>query len=260
MNKKLAAFSLSSLLFLGGCQFGDDNKSGQKQHGQTENKKPKKAEDSLTLPASSFNTIKKEDGREVIQNPENLLVLVNKNVLLPAGYAPKDLRRPNVNFSFGDSNEEKALMRDAAATALENMFQAAEADGIELYAVSGYRSYDRQVALLNAEIEQVGKQQAEQAVAVPGTSEHQTGLSMDISSKSANLLLEQTFKEKPEGKWLADHAHLYGFIMRYPKGKEGITGYEYEPWHYRYVGKKTAKIIHDKGYTLEEFFKVVKKI
>lgn len=83
---------------------------------------------------------------------------------------------------------------------------------------------------------------------------------MDISSQSNNLNLSESFEGTKEGKWLAENADRFGYILRYPKGKEAITGYEYEPWHFRYVGEKAAKIIFEKKLTLEEYFKVVEKI
>nr|WP_262588498.1 M15 family metallopeptidase [Staphylococcus sp. IVB6181] len=86
-----------------------------------------------------------------------------------------------------------------------------------------------------------------------GYSEHQTGLAFDVGSNRYNKDFLKEYGETPEGKWLAKHAHEYGFILRYPKGKEQITGYQYEPWHFRYVGKKTAKAIYDKQLTLEEY-------
>jgi D-alanyl-D-alanine carboxypeptidase len=97
-------------------------------------------------------------------------------------------------------------------------------------------------------------------VAIPGSSEHQSGLAMDIASKSTDLNLTEGFAETIEGKWLAENAHRFGFILRYPKGKEAITNYEYEPWHFRYVGEKAATVIYQHDWTLEEYFKEVKKI
>ncbi|PLT28713.1 M15 family metallopeptidase [Peribacillus deserti] len=275
MNRKLIALTVLSSILLGGCQAGDlpfvKNDKGEQEKNQSEtgghsDKKADKEPDDLqassemTIPSSSYNVTTDINGKKVIQNSDNLLILVNKEYALPGDYAPKDLVKPNVNFSFGDSDDEKSFLRQEAAKALEDMFQAAMGEGIELFAVSGYRSYQRQEVLFNAEIQQVGREKAEQAVALPGTSEHQTGLSMDISSKSEDLLLTQSFESVPEGIWLKENAYKYGYIMRYPKGKEDITGYEYEPWHYRYVGKETAKILHDKNYTLEEYFKTGKKI
>jgi D-alanyl-D-alanine carboxypeptidase len=188
------------------------------------------------------------------------MALVNKNYSLPNNYIPGDLVRPNVAFSFGDQKLEKGFLRQVAATALEKMFADAKNSGIELYAVSGYRSYSRQKTIFDAEINKVGKAKAVQAVALPGSSEHQTGLAMDIASKSTNLDLTEGFAQTKEGEWLAENAHRFGFILRYPKDKEGITIYEYEPWHFRYVGVKAATIIYKHNWTLEEFFNEVRKI
>lgn len=222
---------------------------------QTENN-----ENDLTLDAIFFNDVIQVDGENIIQNPENIMALVNKQIGLPGYYTPDDLIRPNVYFSFGDLKVEKSLLRKEAGTALEEMFLGAQKAGVELAAVSGYRSYGRQKVILDAEIGRVGEERAIIAVAYPGQSEHQTGLAMDIASKSSSSELTEEFAETLEGKWLAENAHLFGFILRYPKGKEGITGYQFEPWHFRYVGPKVAETIFKKNWTLEEFFDEVKKI
>ncbi|MBT2686775.1 M15 family metallopeptidase [Bacillus sp. ISL-47] len=239
----------------------EEDKEGVSQNEGTESKNEMSAEkDPLSLGASYFNEVKVVNGRNVIQNPENVLVLVNKQFRLPDGYEPLQLVIPEVAFSFGKLDLEKSYMRQDAAKALENLFAGALNEGVELFVVSGYRSYDRQSQVFEAEVNRTGKEQAVQAVAIPGSSEHQTGLSMDISSRSANLELSEKFGETNEGKWLAENAHRYGFILRYPKGKETITGYQYEPWHFRYVGSEAAKVIFEKKWTLEEYFNIVKKI
>lgn len=214
----------------------------------------------LDLKEVYFNHIKNVNGMNVIQNPANVLALVNKYYFLPNTYIPGDLVRPNVEFSFKETNLEKAFMRKEAADALEKMFKSAKDDGIELCAASGYRSYSRQKNLFDAEVNHVGEEKAKQAVAIPGSSEHQTGLAMDISGKSTNLKLTENFANTNEGKWLSENAHRFGFILRYPKGKEGLTHYEYEPWHYRYVGIKAATTMYKHNWTLEEYFQEVKKI
>ena len=201
-----------------------------------------------------MNAIKEVNGKKIIQNPTSVLSLVNKEFALPSSYIPEDLVRPNVAFSFGNQDIEKSHMRAEAAKALEDMFDAAQKQGVILYAASGYRSYTRQDALLQAEIQNVGKEKAVQAVATPGESEHQSGLAMDITSKNENFLLTEHFEQTIEGKWLKEHGHEYGFILRYPKGKESVTGYEYEPWHYRYVGVKPAAEIFAHDWTLEEYY------
>jgi zinc D-Ala-D-Ala carboxypeptidase len=214
----------------------------------------------LALEAAFFNDIREVDGKDVIQNPENVLVMVNKLFSLPSSYTPSDLVKPEVAFSFGEQELEKSFLREEAAKALEKMFAAAKESGIEIFAVSGYRSYVRQDQILQAEIQNVGEDRAVAAVAVPGNSEHQTGLAMDISARSVGLNLVEQFGQTEEGKWLAENAHKFGFILRYPNGKEEITGYMYEPWHFRYVGEKSAAEIHKNNWTLEEYFQIVKKL
>ncbi|UII54463.1 M15 family metallopeptidase [Cytobacillus spongiae] len=217
-------------------------------------------EDALVLSSAFFNDVKVVDGRNIIQNPENLLALVNKTYGLPSTYVPADLVRPNVPFSFGTEELEKSKLRQEAAQALEAMFAEAKKSGVNLFAVSGYRSSDRQSALFQAEVSKVGEEKAVQAVAFPGNSEHQTGLAIDISSHLVNLLLVEKLGETKDGKWLADNAYRFGYILRYPKGKESITGYQYEPWHFRFVGEEAAKVMYEKNLTMEEYFNMVEKI
>ncbi|MBB4073927.1 D-alanyl-D-alanine carboxypeptidase [Anoxybacillus voinovskiensis] len=214
----------------------------------------------LFLEAKYWNVIEVKNGQKIIMNPTNILALVNKEQSLPASYKPNDLVVPNVPFSFSETNVEKRYMRLEAARALEQLFAAAQKEGISLIAVSGYRSYERQKELFDEEVKKNGKEKAVHAVAFPGQSEHQTGLAIDISSQSIKANLTASFGDTNEGKWVAVHAHEYGFIIRYPKGKEAITGYQYEPWHIRYVGQKAAKVIYEKNITLEEYFQIVKKV
>ena len=125
-----------------------------------------------------------------------------------------------------------------------------EASGYDMSIVSGFRSYEKQKATFAYWASIDGAEVADTYSAQPGHSEHQTGLAMDISS------LRQSYGETSEGKWLAEHCWEYGFLLRYPKGSEKITGYIYEPWHVRYLGTSTAKLLHDSGLTLEEFLGV----
>lgn len=238
----------------------DQENNGQSDSTEEESTQDQQIPEGPTLEAIYFNDVKEVNGKQVIQNPLNVLALVNKMFALPDSYNPTDLVKPNVSFSFGDQTIEKSLMRQEAAIALEKMFVEAKASGIELYAVSGYRSYERQRVIFDAEVKKSGEEKAAQVVAIPGNSEHQSGLAMDISAKSANLSLTESFGETTEGKWLAANAHKYGFILRYPKGKESITGYQYEPWHFRYVGVDAAQTIFEKNITLEEYFDIVEKI
>src|SRR3954462_4164938 len=139
----------------------------------------------LTLEAVFFNEIAQVDGEKIIQNPENKLTLVNKVFALPEDYIPGDLVRPDVEFSFGNQDIEKSYMRQEAASALEDMFADAKSQDIHLFAVSGYRSYERQDDNFHNKVNKIGEEAAAKIVAYPGNSEHQTGLAMDISSQSA---------------------------------------------------------------------------
>ncbi|MBC1600382.1 D-alanyl-D-alanine carboxypeptidase family protein [Listeria welshimeri] len=206
------------------------------------------------------NKLVERNGIQYIENEDNILVLANKDYSLQPSYTPPDLVRPNVTFSFGDEKVEKAQLRKEAGTALEEMFTAANKDGHKLFAVSGYRSYKRQQEVFQAEVNSKGDEKAREAVAYPGTSEHQTGLAMDISSESQSYELTEAFGNTPEGKWVQENAHNYGFILRYMKDREAITKYQYESWHYRYVGKDAATIIYKNNWTLEEFFEHVEAL
>lgn len=177
-------------------------------------------------------------------------ILVNKNNSISEDYIPKDLIVPNVTFSIKEYHPKKQ-MRKEAANALENLFEGANDEGIKLYAISGYRSYQRQKSIFNDNARRVGKERANKLVAYPGESEHQTGLAMDVASAKCGL--DERFADTKEGVWLKENCYKYGFIIRYQKGKEGITGYSYEPWHIRYVGEEAAEYIEKKDITLEEF-------
>ncbi|PWA13282.1 D-alanyl-D-alanine carboxypeptidase [Pueribacillus theae] len=191
-------------------------------------------------------------GKNIVSNPDDLLVVTNKERNLPADYIPEDLVYPNIPFPF-EGKEEKMMLRKEAAAALEDLFKKAKEDKINLYAQSGYRSYERQEAIFASNSERVGEEKANRVSARAGQSEHQTGLTMDVTSPAVDYKLVEDFENTVEGKWVKDHAHEFGFIIRYPKGKESITGYNYEPWHLRYVGKEHAKMIQQKGITLEEY-------
>lgn len=185
-----------------------------------------------------------------------MTVLVNKQFKLPDTYKPSDLVYPDVNFVFAEKIE-KRMMRKEAAGALENMFAAAKKDGTPLAGVSAYRSHSTQTTLFNRYVQKDGEAAAKKYSAVPGHSEHETGLAIDVAGSTGKCAAEDCFGGTPEAKWLEDHAHEYGFIIRYPKGKESVTGYQYEPWHLRYVGTQMAKDIKTKNTTMEEYLNAV---
>jgi zinc D-Ala-D-Ala carboxypeptidase len=190
---------------------------------------------------------------EMDLDPSSITVFVNKEYALPKDYKPEKLVTPDVVFNL-ITYDERTLMRPEAAEALELLFDAAERDGIILYGISGYRSYDRQGKIFTNNIVKKGKTYTLRYSAVPGTSEHQTGLAIDVSAKSQNFKLSTGFSSSPEGIWLAKNAHNYGYIIRYPEGNEEITGYAYEPWHIRYVGKDLATYLYTNKLTLEEYY------
>jgi len=196
-----------------------------------------------------------DDGKVIVDNTDDILVLVNKNRNLPSDYVPDDLVVPNVRFTF-EGFDEKKQMRKEAAEALEELFKAAEEEGIYLFAVSGYRSYNRQKYLFDTRAARDGFEEANKLTAYPGQSEHQTGLAMDVSCQSVGFDLTQKFGQTVEGIWLKENAHKFGFIIRYQEDKVDITGYSYEPWHIRYVGKEAAKEIYERNITLEEYLGV----
>jgi D-alanyl-D-alanine carboxypeptidase len=207
----------------------------------------------VRIKESLQDTVTTVNGVPTVTNPSDVAVVVNKKRSLPADYEPTDLVEPNVPFSF-PGKSEKRMLRAEAAKALEEMFARAKRDNIQLYGVSGYRSYKTQQALYTGYVKTQGAEHASRYSAQSGKSEHQTGLAIDVSGADAKTRLEEQFADTVEGKWLAKHAAEFGFIIRYPRGKEAITGYAYEPWHIRYVGKKVAQEIAARGITLEEYF------
>lgn len=189
-----------------------------------------------------------------VSNPESLYALANKKNSLPASYVPEGLVIPDVKFSF-EGTPDKKYLRPVAAEALELLFAAAiEEEGLYLFGVSGYRSYETQERVFNYNVSQRGEEEANKVSARPGQSEHQTGLTMDVSSQSAGFSLETYFGETPEGLWVADKAHLYGFHIHYLEDKVAQTGYSYEPWHLRYLGVELATYLYESHLTIDEFY------
>lgn len=175
--------------------------------------------------------------------------LVNKDNALKSGYKPSDLVKPYVNAT------KTLYLRKTAAKALETMFNDAKKDGIYLTAVSGFRSSSYQANLYKNSLKVNGYAYANKYIAKPNHSEHQTGLAIDISSKSVGYDLVTRFENSKEGKWLAKNAHKYGFILRYKKDRVKDTGYAFEPWHFRYVGKDIATYIYKNNLILEDLYK-----
>jgi D-alanyl-D-alanine carboxypeptidase len=189
---------------------------------------------------------------QVVSSPEVVPVLVNKRNKLPDNYLPSDLIYPDIPFTF-KQKAEKRQMRSEAGVAIEQLFAGAKQQGVNLLGVSAYRSHASQTALFKHYVNQDGYEAAITYSALPGTSEHETGLAIDVTGGDGKCAAEDCFAGTKEADWLQDHAAEYGFIIRYPKGKDSITGYQYEPWHLRFVGKAIAKEIMNRGITLEEY-------
>lgn len=199
----------------------------------------------------------------VFKGPDaDALRIANKTRALPPDYAPQDLVSLNELGlpTYGDQDEQLRLQ---AAFALAEMFAVADEAGIPLVVRSAYRSYDNQAFTFAYFVEQELRQaeEAGQPITVeeaearanrysarPGHSEHQLGTTVDITSADVAGELATDFGQTAAGRWLRDHAHEFGFVMSYPEGKEAMTGYIYEPWHFRWIGRGHAEMLHALGY------------
>lgn len=188
-----------------------------------------------------------------ISDPSSIWIVVNKSLPLdPPTYVPPDLVEPPV------PNVHDQPVRQEVSTALSAMFAAARSEaGLALRVQSGYREYDMQANDYAGDVAAHGQTFADADTARAGYSEHQTGLAVDLSATSGDCVLNACFGQLPEGEWLAANAWRFGFLLRYPQGKEAVTGFAYEPWHFRYIGVPLATELHSTGTTtLEEFFGV----
>ena len=188
---------------------------------------PEVTETQPTEPETEATTTEQE---EVTPTYINNILIVNKSYPLPKDYRP--------------DNDE---LTSETSNAFEKMRVDAQAEGLNLYISSGFRSYEYQAQLYQRYADRDGYEKADTYSARAGYSEHQTGLAFDLNT------IDDSFANTPEGKWVAENCWKYGFILRYPKGKEAQTGYQYEPWHLRYLGEDMAKKVYDSGLCLEEY-------
>lgn len=233
-NRTIAVILLMTiiLIIVRGCSKNDTKKTEDNSSSTAEStptvrtdvKSPEKTSDKSE--AKPEHEIKQLNGMTFVDD----ILIVNKTYSLPADYDP------------GTSS--------VAQNAFDNMAADAMNDGIYLFVNSGYRSYQEQVQLYTMYASERGIEEADKVSSRPGHSEHQTGLTFDVNTT------EFAFADTAEAKWLAEHCCEYGFIIRYPEGKEDITGYEYEPWHIRYVGEEQAKTITESGLCLEEYLDI----
>lgn len=180
------------------------------------------------------------------KNLNTNIILVNKYYYIEEDYVPNDLESINRKYALSNMRLVKP-----AREAFEELSKKAQEEDLNIIAMSSYRSYSYQVNLYNRYVKKDGKEAADTYSGRPGHSEHQTGLAVDVYNKVEDYT---DFEITKEFEWMQQHAHEYGFILRFPKNKENETGYRYESWHYRYVGKEIASYIHDNNITLEEYY------
>ena len=251
------------LIVLGGFVLGvkyflDNNNDEKKEVKNENNSIETKEEVSVELdkvPSNYVEFLELEDGKYVTDKGFTLEIrdkiayidnniIVNKTYSVPSNYIPNNPYQEVVGERCNNCINKDAM------EAFMLMQSDAKAVGLNIYIASGYRSYSYQEKLYNNYVSVSGKDKADTYSARPGHSEHQTGTCFDLNS------VDDSFQYTDEGKWIQENAYLYGFIIRYPKGKEDITGYQYESWHLRYVGKELAsKLYHDGDWeTLEEYY------
>jgi len=184
--------------------------------------------------------------KEDYSKSNSLWFYVNKQIPIEADYVPNNLVVPNLKSSGNLS------VRNDSVDLLTKMFRDAEQEGVYLKIASAYRSYSYQTSLFNNLANSVGVEEANKSTALPGHSEHQLGLAVDLDSVSGSCTIGSCFADTNEGSWLSKNSYKYGFILRYPKNKEAITGYEYEPWHFRFLGIDLATALYESKLTLDE--------
>ena len=225
-----------------------NNKEGLLAKSRSQEQNKSFSTDSDTLKS---NEIKRLEG---ILNDE-LFILVNENNKLEDDYVPSTLVESDIAF---EEYIECKQLDERTSNAAKEMFNAALNDNVNLIAISGYRSYSVQENLYNSRVEVKGVEKTRQYTAEAGASEHQTGLAIDIVCNDYPYL-DEGFENTDAFKWLYNNCYKYGFILRYQKGKENITGYNYEPWHFRYIGDiDIAKEIMERGICFEEYIQEVK--
>ena len=174
------------------------------------------------------------------------LILTNKYNYLDKDYKPENIVTISSRYAYSGNEAPKEILDYYI-----EMFEQAENDGVDLVISSAYRDYENQKETYEYYKSINGEEYAKKYASLPGYSEHQTGLAFDILTIG---VLTDEFDKTKEYEWLINNSYKYGFILRYPKGKENITGYDYESWHFRYVGKETAKQIHDEQITYDEYY------
>ncbi|RJN31727.1 M15 family metallopeptidase [Nesterenkonia natronophila] len=253
--------SLMLLMVGSACADGEDSSESQDaapaESPAAEDKDTEDAESELDQSSDSedHDDIPESSEHEPVSqasaDPDSVHILVNKqNPLDPLDYEPDDLREVDAPREFSE-----APLRDEAAEAYEELHAAAAGDNIDLWVTTAYRDFDFQQSLYEQRFYEDGAAAADRVSARPGFSEHQTGLAVDVADlEDRECYLRACFGESEQGQWLSEHSAEFGFVIRYPEGAEEITGFQYEPWHLRYVGQETARDVFQRGLTLEEYW------
>ncbi|MEG0306936.1 MAG: M15 family metallopeptidase [Clostridium sp.] len=251
---------INPLESLGAFNYGGDNEESDSEIKDIHTEKGNNTSEIEEVPQLDVSKLTSSEIEDVIQivNADRigLFKLANKKNLLDKEYMPLNMAIPNINL-VAEKGNERNLVRADIVDDLEQMFQDAKKDGIDLFLSNGFRGFDEQEYLHSADTIENGNEPSAY-VAKPGASEHQLGLAVDITSRNMKFELDESFENTKEGQWVLKNAYKYGFILRYIKTKEDITGYSYEPWHYRYIGDRTiSKLCHDNNLTLEEIIDYV---
>ena len=211
-----------------------------------------KLEDEQIIKNVNMNLDKKQYIHKIkAKNLNTNTILVNKYYYLENDYVPDNLKTISKRYALGGMR-----LVSEARDAFEDMAEAAEEEDLSIIAMSSYRSYDYQVDLYDRYAKSDGKEEADTYSGRPGHSEHQTGLAVDVYDGELDYT---KFEKTNEYKWMMKHAHEYGFILRFPQDKEEETGYHFESWHYRYVGKEAATYIKENNISFEEYYATIIK-
>lgn len=240
----------AAIALMAGCSSAAHPSAGAQRHSASD---PSPTVSGTFVPTSTPSEPGFDKTAHSIDDPTSIWVVVNKaRPLSPLNYAPAELAFAPVAYV------NRQPMRPEAATALATMLQAGKTEaGLDFSVQSGYRSFASQTGVYDDDKAQHGQAYADTDTARPGHSEHQTGLAVDISAVPAKCSLAACFADTPQGKWLAANAWRFGFLLRYPADKVAVTGFTFEPWHFRYIGVPLATELHKtKVTTLEEFFGV----
>ncbi len=248
MKKKLYIICFLSLCIsigLGVLILQNNHPGEMANHTPTPSLEPSTTPSPTPMPTETPDVIK---SLITVTDDDSVYRMVNKQYTLSEDYVPADLVLCTV------SSEGEVYLVNEAADALSTMFQAASEDGVSLYLISGYRSYSTQLSLYNTYLQLYGQNYVDEIDCIPGTSEHQLGLSVDLGQADHKFELDTRFDTTDTYRWLSDNSWKYGFIARNPMNSQNLTGIVYSPWNFRYVGNELARVLHEKGMIMEQYY------